>query len=89
MCSPRNWNESSIRAALKAGHAFVAHDWMCDTTGFQFTATDSSGKQVALMGDAVKRIEGLKLTAKLPVPAYVPLIAHGYGSRQGRGQIGF
>jgi hypothetical protein len=70
-------DELSIRAALKAGHAFVAHDWMCDTTGFRFAATDKSGNQMALMGDAVKRTEGLKLTAKLPVPAYVRLLRHG------------
>jgi hypothetical protein len=69
--------EAAIRAALKGGHAFVAHDWMCDTSGFRFTATDSSGKQVALMGDEVKLTEGLKLTAKFPQPAYVRLLRHG------------
>ena len=70
-------DEAAIRAALKGGHAFVAHDWMCDTSGFRFTATDGSGKQVALMGDAVKLTEGLKVTAQLPLPAYVRLLCHG------------
>jgi hypothetical protein len=69
--------EAAIRAALKAGHAFVAHDWMCDTTGFCFTATDGNGKQVAVMGDTVKRGDGMKLLAKLPVPAYVRLLQGG------------
>jgi hypothetical protein len=69
--------ETAIRAALKGGHAFVAHDWMCDASGFCFTANNGSGKRVALMGDAVKRTEGLKLMARFPAPAYVRLLRHG------------
>jgi hypothetical protein len=69
--------EAAIRAALQGGHAFVAHDWMGDTSGSLFTAADGSGKQVALMGDEVKLTEGLKLIAKLPVPAYLRLLRHG------------
>jgi hypothetical protein len=70
-------DEPTIRAALKAGHAYVAHDWMCDPTGFRFEALDSTGKGVASMGDEVKRADGLKVTAKLPAPAYVRLLRHG------------
>ncbi len=70
-------DESAVRAALKAGHAFVAHDWMCDATGFRFDAFDAHGKQVAIMGDEVKLVDGLKLAAKLPLPAYVRLLRHG------------
>jgi hypothetical protein len=69
--------ESAIRIALKAGHAYVAHDWMCDATGFRFTAHDGAGKQVAIMGDAVKYAAGMALRAKLPLPAYVRLLRHG------------
>src|SRR5262249_47093483 len=47
-------DEPAIRAALRAGHAFVAHDWMGDATGFRFAANDSRGRQVAIMGDEVK-----------------------------------
>jgi hypothetical protein len=72
-----NLDEGAIRTALKAGHAFVAHDWMCDATGFRFEAIDAGGKRAALMGDAVKLTDGLKLTAKLPLPAYVRLLRHG------------
>jgi hypothetical protein len=70
-------DEPAIRAALKAGRAFVAHDWMGDTTGFHFAASDSRGRQAALMGDEVKLADGLKLTAKLPLPAYVRLLRFG------------
>jgi hypothetical protein len=70
-------DEPALRAALKAGHAFVAHDWMCDATGFRFAASDSRGGQAAVMGDEVKLADGLKLTAKLPLPAYMRLLRYG------------
>jgi hypothetical protein len=70
-------DEPSIRAALKAGHAYVAHDWMCDPTGFRFEAVDAKGMPAAGMGDEVKLADGLKLMARLPVPAYVRLLRHG------------
>jgi hypothetical protein len=70
-------DEAAIRAALKAGHAFVAHDWMGDATGFRFTATDSGTGRTAIMGDEVKLADGLKLTARLPLPAYVRLLRCG------------
>jgi len=69
--------EPTIRAALKAGRAYVSHDWMCDATGFRFDAMDADGKQVAIMGDEVTRTVGLKLSAKVPVPAYLRLIRDG------------
>jgi hypothetical protein len=70
-------DEDAIRIALKAGHAFVAHDWMGDATGFRFEATDGGGKRAAIMGDALPLADGLKLTAKLPLPAYLWLLRHG------------
>ena len=82
-------DEPALRAALKAGHAFVANDWMCDATGFRFAARDSRGRQAALMGDAVKLTEGLKLTAKIPVPAYVRLLRHGVEVARSEGEAEF
>jgi len=70
-------DEPAIRAALKAGRAFVAHDWMCDASGLRFEAVDAAGKVAAEMGDEVKRATGLKLSARLPVPAHVRLLCHG------------
>ena len=69
--------ETAIRSALKEGRAYVAHDWMCDATGFRFDAIDAQGKPVAHMGDEVKLSDGLKLTAKLPLPASVRLPRQG------------
>jgi hypothetical protein len=84
-----NLDERAIRTALKAGHAFVAHDWMCDATGFRFEASDASGKRVAIMGDAVKLTNGLKLTAKLPLSAYVRLLRHGEEVMKSEGKADF
>jgi hypothetical protein len=70
-------DEPALRAALRAGHACVAHDWMGDATGFRFAASDPRGGQSAIMGDAVELAEGLKLTATLPLPAYVRLLRYG------------
>jgi hypothetical protein len=70
-------DEATVRAALKAGHAFVAHDWMGDATGFHFTAAGPRGEQAAIMGDEVKLADGLKLMARLPLPARVRLLRHG------------
>jgi hypothetical protein len=70
-------DEAAIRSALKSGHAYVAHDWMCDAAGFRFEAIDAQGKLTANMGDEVKLSDGLKLTAKLPLPAYIRLLRQG------------
>jgi hypothetical protein len=51
-------SESAVRAALRAGHAYVSHDWMCDPTGFSVRLTEgdenSRGRSSAgkLAGDS-------------------------------------
>lgn len=82
-------DEFAIRSALKAGHAYVAHDWMGDATGFRFEAIDVGGKSAAIMGDETKLADGLKLTAKLPLPAYVRLLRHGEEVATSEGQAEF
>lgn len=68
-------DERNIRAALQAGHAYVSHDWMCNPTGFQFTAR--SADQQFIMGDQVASGKDLQFQIKLPVPSYVRLLLHG------------
>jgi hypothetical protein len=82
-------DESGIRAALKAGHAYVAHDWMGDPTGFRFEAVDAAGKPVAGLGDEVKWAEGLRLAARLPLPALVRLLRHGREVARAEGKAAF
>jgi hypothetical protein len=82
-------DEASIRKALKAGHAYVAHEWMGDATGFMFEAVDGKGSPVGMMGDEVKGAEGLKLSAKLPLSATVRLIHKGREVAKAEGKSTF
>jgi hypothetical protein len=70
-------DEPTIRAALKAGHAYVAFDWMCEATGFRFQAFSGDGKLLGMMGDEVKYADGLKLSAQFPVACQTRLVRHG------------
>jgi hypothetical protein len=70
-------DEESIRAALRAGHAYVAHEWIADATGFMFRAEAVNRDGQGVMGDSVKLGDGPKLIANLPVPAYVRLLRYG------------
>jgi hypothetical protein len=70
--------EAALRTALKAGHAYVAHDWMCEATGFRFEVTGAGPVPAAtIMGDEVKFSEGLKLTAHFPVACQTRLLRNG------------
>jgi hypothetical protein len=82
-------DEPTLRAALKAGHAYVAHDWMGDATGFHFAARDARGTQAGIMGEEVKLANGLTLTAKLPLPAYVRLLRYGKEVAKSEGKAEF
>jgi len=70
-------DEPAIRSALKAGHAYVAHDWMCLATGFRFEAITPDGKSIGIMGDEVKYADGLKLRAQFPLDCQTRLLRHG------------
>jgi hypothetical protein len=72
----RELTESATREALKAGHAYVAHDWLCDSTGFAFVAR-GGGKTNQVMGDEVKLSAALKLSAATPVKCTMKLIRNG------------
>lgn len=78
-------DEASIRAALKSGHAYVAHDWMGDATGFRFEAE----KPAAEMGDEVKFAAGMKLIARTPLPCLMRLIRNGVEVSRTEGKATF
>jgi hypothetical protein len=71
--------EPALRTALKAGHAFVAHDWMCDASGFRFEVTSegAGGMAAAIMGDEVNFSADMKLTAQFPVACQSRLLRNG------------
>jgi hypothetical protein len=76
-------NEPAVRQALKQGHAYVAHDWLCDATGFAYVA--ERGKQVARMGDEVTWYKDLRLRVETPLPGIIKLIRDGKIAQESRG----
>lgn len=79
----RDLNESAVRQALRQSHVYVAHDWLCDPTGFAFIA-ESGGKRVGVMGDGVKMAKGMKLRMEAPVAGLVKLFLNGRVIHQGQ-----
>ncbi len=76
--------EPAIRQALRGGHAYVCHDWMCDPTGFAFdlipasvTPSGLSAASHAIMGDEMKLEQGARLLARFPVSCHVRLLKSG------------
>ena len=70
-------DEPALRVALKAGHAYVAHDWMCEATGYRFEVLNPNGKPAGIMGDELKYTDGLKLHAQFPVACQTRLLRNG------------
>ncbi len=71
----RELTEPLIREALTNGHVYVAHDWLCDPTGFMFGAVNNLG--VFTMGDPAVIFGKTRLMAILPLPAKLRLIHKG------------
>jgi hypothetical protein len=80
-------SEAALREALRAGHAYVSHDWMCDPTGFRFelvgapdsalNAASTDGNRVAFMGEMLAFTQNLKLLAEFPAPCRIRLFKSG------------
>ncbi len=71
----RELNEASVRESLRNGHVYVAHDWLCDPTGFSFIAGNNYG--VYDIGDQVPMLNNTRLVATLPISAKIKLIHNG------------
>jgi acetyl esterase/lipase len=71
----RELTEEEIRKSLVEGRAYVAHDWLCDPTGFTFVASNNLG--VFDMGDQVPLQNNTRIEARLPIPAKLKLIHKG------------
>lgn len=69
--------ERQVREALRRSHAYVAHDWLCDPTGFAFIAEASGGKIAGVMGDEVARKPKLMIKAETPVTCTLKLFHNG------------
>ncbi len=75
--------EPAIRKSLKEGRAYVAHDWLCDPTGFFFSAQNNLG--VYEMGDRIPNTGSTKLIGLLPIPAHWKIFHNGKQIAQGQG----
>ncbi len=71
----RELTETEIRQALRDGHAYVSHDWLCDPTGFAFGAVNNLG--VFPMGDPALMTKGTRVIGITPLPARLKLIHNG------------
>jgi hypothetical protein len=80
-------DEPAIRDALRAGRAYVSHDWMGDPTGFRFDAYPTTSETpVAFMGDDLAYRENLRLEARFPLPcSRIRLLRNGAQVALGRG----
>lgn len=67
----RELTEALIREALTNGQVHVAHDWLCDPTGFMFGAVNNLG--VFNMGDPAVMLGRTRLMAVTPLPARLRL----------------
>lgn len=67
--------EPAIRQALREGHGYVSHDWLCDPAGFVFGAVNNLG--VFPMGDPAPLQDKTRLVALSPVPARLKLFHRG------------
>src|SRR5262245_55644486 len=73
---PRKLNEGSVRQALRQSHAYVAHDWLCDPTGFAFIA-ENGGKRAGVMGDELSFADGMKIRLETTATGLIKLFLNG------------
>ena len=71
----RELTPDAVAASLRAGRAYVSHDWLADPSGFTFGAVNSLG--VYQMGDGVPLAPGTRLMIRTPVPAILRIIHNG------------
>ncbi len=72
----RELSEAAVRQALRQSHAYVAHDWLCDPTGFAFIA-ENNGKRVGVIGDEAPFAVGLRLRLAAPATGVIKLFRNG------------
>lgn len=68
-------SQPAVWQALNDGRAFVAFDWIADSTGFDFHAEASSHRTE--MGGTAKKTDGLKLVAQAPLAGHWRLFHNG------------
>ena len=70
-----DFNEKAIRESLESGRAFVAFDWLADSTGFDFAATDGAKRYE--MGSQLAFSRDLNLISQAPLPVNWRILHNG------------
>jgi acetyl esterase/lipase len=79
---------AAIRESLRKGRVYVAHDWLCDPTGFSFAAINNNG--VYNLGDRAPMLARTRLSVQVPVSANLRILHGGSVVAQSNGtQIEF
>jgi len=76
----REKTEPGLRAAVRAGHVYVAHEWMGDAKGFRCSvdAGPAGGSApVARMGDEIPFSEGKTFRVESPLPGRIRILRDG------------
>jgi hypothetical protein len=68
-------SEKAVWEALEAGRAFVAFDWLADSTGFDFVAISNAHRYE--MGSRPLLVKDLKLQGQAPLPGKWRLLRDG------------
>jgi hypothetical protein len=79
-------SESAVREALRQGHTFVAHDWLCDATGFAFVAAMPGRRPFAVMGDEFKLRPDAVLLLEAPAEGLIRLFRNGVKIAETKGR---
>ncbi len=79
--------EPALREAIRAGRAYVAHDWMGDPTGFRYVAWPDRSTTVPLSsGSELTYRAGIRLDAAFPLPcSRIRLLRNGVQVALGKG----
>ena len=75
--------EDSMRSALRDGHVYVSHDWMCDPSGFVFERVAAGpdaplrDRDLASSWETRRHSPSLRLAARFPLECRIRLLRNG------------
>ncbi len=78
------FNEQAVRESLELGRAFVAFDWLADSTGFEFAAVEGAKRHE--MGSQLALSRDLNLISQAPLPVHWRIIRNGKIANESTGR---
>lgn len=71
----RAFDEASLLDAFRTGHCFIGFDFLGDSSGFSFSATN--GQERRIQGDEISLTQDTRLHVETPVPSRVVIYKNG------------